>query len=150
MNICFDVTNQVLVRTDSNVLVDLSNNYLYCNFSFKSSDWSSLTKFGLFKSRGVCYKVALVEDSCLVPHEVLMGDFFIVSVYGVDADDVRITANECKVYLGKSGYCTTTEESEIESNPSLVEDIYIRLNKTVEMEVTFTDGSSEVYDVVVK
>ena len=41
-------------------------------------------------------------------------------------------------------------EKDLPHNSSIVEDIYNKLNNTIEMEVTFEDGSTETYDVVVK
>ena len=133
----------------------------YSQHLLKTEEWNNLTKFALFKHGKDCYKEALTNGSCLVPHEVLENDFFIVSVYGVDDHNTRVTTDVVKIYLAESGYCTTTEESEIESNPSLVEDIYIKLDNThysaniydvdtVEMDVTFEDESTAIYQVLVK
>lgn len=150
MDLSFEVTNQTMVRTDSYRVVNCSNEYLRCSFEFKSDDWNDLTKFVLFKYDKNVYRVALVGSAVIVPHEVLGSDYFIVSVYGVDNDNKRITSNRLNVYLGESGFTKDTSNPIPDTETDIVEDIYNRLNNTIELSVTYEDETTETFNVVVK
>ncbi len=58
---------------------------LCVNFSF-SEDWDDLAKVAVFRGSGVSVDVALLEDSCTVPPEVLTqpGSTLTIGVYGTD------------------------------------------------------------------
>ena len=45
MDLCFDVSNQVVTRNDKSKIVNWSDDYLRLVFDFKSSDWSDCSKF---------------------------------------------------------------------------------------------------------
>lgn len=104
MDLEFNIENQIITRTDRNPTVNKSRNYLECNFNFMSSDWEDLEKFAIFtNTRGNNYIVNLGISSnscCIVPSDVLLGEYFKVSVYGGDL----ITTNVVKIHMLKSGY----------------------------------------------
>ena len=106
MILCFNVVEQTVTRTDSNSgLVNESVDYLSLSFSFKeNSVWDDLEKKVEFyaKDTGV-YDLELDDGSVVVPFEVLTGDYFIFSLYGVDGD-LRVTTNKMKIYLKESGF----------------------------------------------
>ena len=97
MKLEFKIENQSLIRTDDNKAVDLSNNYLECSFSF-SEDWDDFAKFVIFRCNKKSYRVAINDETCLVPYDVLKADKFIITVYGVK-EDVRITTNFVWIYF---------------------------------------------------
>ena len=102
----FNVDEQTVTRTDTVTgLVNESVDYLDLSFTFKSNSvWDSLDKKIEFYARGTgVYDLELTDDSVTVPFEVLTGDYFIFSLYGVDGD-LRVTTNKMKVYLKESGF----------------------------------------------
>ena len=98
MTLTFEVENQMIHRTDTNIVVADSKNYLHASFTF-SEEWQG-TKTAIF-SRGVDrYCVLLENDACLVPWEVIKQGSIGVTVFCGDL----ITANTVYVSVYKSGY----------------------------------------------
>lgn len=159
----FEVNNQIIKRVDNTELVNLSENYLGLSFTFKTNDWNDLAKFVLFTGQGTdTFKIAVVNNTVSVPNEVLTGDYFIFSLYGV-SNDVRITTNQIKAYLISSGYTdNVTSDINTDIDLNVVEEIYLAISShkhtltditdldTVEMEVVYDDESEETFNVVVK
>ena len=154
MILSFNVNGQQVSKKDVDVptLVSDSVNYLELCFSFPKTEneWAELTKRVLFRNdENIVYCKELDnENKVIVPFEVLVGGYFVFELYGFD-EDIRITTNQVKFYLEDSGFTNIIEEAS-GSSDSLIEDIYNRLNNTVEMEVTYLDDSTETYNVVVK
>lgn len=134
MDLNFKINNQLLTRTDQEILVNKSKNYLHCNFLFETSDWSGLVKFALFKNEeNETYPVYLgLNDtvSCIVPTKVLNGDFFKVSVYGGDF----ISTNEKTIVLLPAGYT-----GEVGEDKDLLVKIFERIEEKID-NVTYTNG----------
>lgn len=110
MDLKFEITKQFIKRTDSEIVVQDSQNYVNAEFSF-STDWSNLTKRALFgvikEDKYVAYAMDLDEnDKCVVPWEALTSDELFVSVYGSDGDEELVTVNQEVVYLLESGFTT--------------------------------------------
>ena len=106
MILLFNVDEQTVTRTDSNSgLVNESVDYLSLSFEFKDdSVWDNLVKKIEFYAKGTgVYDLELDDGSVVVPFEVLTGDYFIFSLYGVDGD-LRVTTNKMKIYLDESGF----------------------------------------------
>ena len=106
MILLFNVDEQTVTRTDTVTgLVNESVDYLSLSFTFKSNSvWDNLDKKIEFYAKGTgVYDVELDDGSVTVPFEVLTGDYFIFSLYGVDGD-LRVTTNRMKVYLDESGF----------------------------------------------
>ena len=120
MELEFEINNQSMNRIDKNKPADFSNKYLLCKFNFLSTDWSEdFTKFAIFKTNKANYRVTILEDECYVPFDVLEHRRFVITVYGVNAEDVRITTNQVWLRLEDSGFVTSYDESG-EFNPDLV------------------------------
>lgn len=98
MHIKFQVSNQIIKRTDTNRVVADSRNYLYAAFSF-SEEWQGV-KTAIFKNGDVVKHAILSNDECLVPWEVIKKGKLRVSVFCGDL----ITADEDIVYISQSGY----------------------------------------------
>jgi len=99
MELQFNVNQQSITRTDVQLPIANSKNYLTAKFTF-TSDWNGISKTALFTQGKNSYAVLLVNNVCNVPNEVLANaDGFTVSVFGGDL----ITANVAPVIVGKSG-----------------------------------------------
>lgn len=139
----FEITNQILKRTDHNLIVSKSKNYIQIQFKFKTSDWTDLNKFVIFKdSWGDAYTLNLgteCDTTVTVPEEALKGNFFKVTVYGGD----RITTDEKTVPIIPSGY---TEKIKIPEGtaPDIFVQIFNALDEKVS-EITYNDGVMEIY-----
>ena len=97
MLLTFQINKQLICRTDKEIPVADSENFLYAQFSF-SEEWEG-TKTAIFNN-GTPYSVMLENDKCLVPWEVITASGFSVSVYCGE----RITANTSFVKVLPSGY----------------------------------------------
>ena len=119
MDLEFTVNNQTLKRTDSNKPVNWSDNYLTLVFQFETDDWTGLNKYCLLRVSGELYRVELENDSVTLPVGVLTSDRLVITLYGSDDKDYRITTNMVSIILGKSGY----NIEDISDIPD-IEDIY--------------------------
>ena len=100
--ITFDVTNQIIKRTDNFKVVSDSRNYLKARFTFNTPEWIE-PKTALFERGGKCWAQLLEKDACLVPWEFLgangMGHGY-VSVYCGNL----VTSNQEIIHIIHSGY----------------------------------------------
>ena len=108
----FVVNGQKLKRADSFTPATDSKGYLQAVFDF-SADWAGTAKAALFQDDVTGEKYHVTLDShglCDVPSEVLVCDgaarrnYFALSVYGVSDEIPRVTTNEIRVDLARSGY----------------------------------------------
>jgi len=121
--ISFFVEKQEIRQVNNETLVNDSTNYLKFHFDF-DSDWADVDKRVLFKATSDVYCKALdSNDDVIVPWEVLTGDYFTFSVYGVDDNDLRITTPQRKIGLARSGYTEDIEQA-LPATPSTVDDLY--------------------------
>ena len=104
MDLEFTINNQTLKRTDTNKPVNWSDNYLKLVFQFETDDWTGLNKYCLLRVSGELYRVELDNDQVTLPVGVLTSDRLIITLYGSDDEDYRITTNMVSIILGKSGY----------------------------------------------
>lgn len=97
----FAIKNQRLHRTDNVYLVNLSNDYLECYFTFSSDDWTGLDKYVTFTVKGKSYKYLLDDSNVVrVPNELMRYKYFYVKLEGDNKDnDTLITTNELIVIL---------------------------------------------------
>ena len=98
----FDVNKQIITRTDNNVAIADSVDYLTATFSF-SEEWENCSKTVIFRFCHTVKSLVLENDSCIVPWEVIKSGGFEVSVIGVYGS-VLITTNVINVPCGISGY----------------------------------------------
>ena len=106
MNLSFEITNQLIRRTDKNTVVADSKNYLYAIFTF-SDEWQGV-KTAIFSHGGEKYHVLLENDMCLVPWEVIKQGILGVSVFCGDL----ITSSTAYITVNKSGYSAGGTPSE--------------------------------------
>ena len=107
----FTIIGQILHKTSQPCLANDTQNYLYLALSFDES-WDNFTnKYAIFSYQGKHYQTVLAYDSeaeaylQIVPKEVLKGRGFNVMLYGATGDE-RITTNQIRIDLLKSGYTT--------------------------------------------
>lgn len=98
----FDVNKQIITRTDNNVAIADSVDYLTATFSF-SEEWENCSKTVIFRFCHTVKSLILENDSCIVPWEVIKSGGFDISVMGVYGS-VLITTNMVNVPCGASGY----------------------------------------------
>ena len=122
MNIIFCVHNQVITRTDTNVIVADSRNYLQVTFIF-SEEWDGKEKTAIFIHDDKAYHVLLENDKCLVPWEVIKPGALSVSVFAGDL----ITTNACITSIKDSGYTDGTKPSD--PTPTIYEQIMKKLDE---------------------
>ena len=120
MLLTFEIKKQLIRRTDKEIPVAKSENYLYAQFSF-SEEWEG-TKTAIFNN-GTPYSIQLDNDNkCLVPWEVITESGFSVSVFCGE----RITANVSYVDVLPSGYI----EGQTPAPPSPT--VYDQLTEAIE------------------
>ena len=126
MLLTFKINKQLIRRTDCEIPVAKSENYLYAQFTF-SDEWEG-TKTAIFNN-GTPYSVTLDEDNkCLVPWEVITASGFSVSVFCGQ----RITANVEFVGVLPTGYIEgQTPEP---PTPTVYDQIIEELNGKLEPE----------------
>lgn len=138
MSLNFKIQNQQLKQIGETKPANLSQEYLELSFEFLTTDWTGLTKFGLFTdTNGLKYRVALTDDKVIVPNAVLQYNKFTFSIYGVK-DDVRVTTNQLTIYLKDSGYVRDVENDIPDDDPTIVEEIYEALDGKAPLVHTHT------------
>ena len=110
MKIHFTVQKTILERKDDNILASYSKNIDKCVF-YCDDCWADIYKYALFTD--VSNK-QYVEDlgfghkvSCIIPDNVMKGNYFSVSVFGDD----RKTTIQQDVLIEPSGFTDKTEDS---------------------------------------
>ena len=98
----FDVNKQIITRTDNNVAIADSVDFLTATFTF-SEEWENCSKTVIFRFCHTVKSLVLENNSCIVPWEVIKSGGFEVSVIGVYGS-VLITTNVINVPCGISGY----------------------------------------------
>ena len=124
MTLNFKIENQTLRQIGEPKPANKSQEYLELSFEFLTTDWTGLTKFGMFTNQdGLKYRVAIQDNKVIVPNAVLQDEKFTFSIYGVK-DDVRVTTNQLTIYLSDSGYVRDVENDIPDDDPTIVEQIY--------------------------
>lgn len=125
----FKIENQKLTFLDKEFIVDKSNNYLKLFFEFATQDWNDLHKFAILKnSKRKAYQFRITDkEAIIVPSEVLIGKYFLISIYGADINTNRITTNEIRINLKQSGY--TANISQIHDTGR---DIFIEMEELID------------------
>lgn len=131
MRLKFEIDKQHIYRTDNEIPVNKSHEYLEAEFEFLTPEWEDLIKIVLFKiplSQGKEKSYAIQLDPSTdyivtVPWEVLQGRVFKVSVFAGDL----VTSNEAVVLLEESGY-TTDISSTTDPTPDIFAEIFRELS----------------------
>ena len=139
MELNFQVNQQTIKRINKSLPANKSQKSLQLSFEFETEDWSDLSKFALFTVDGLNYRVGLIEDKALVPNACLQADRFSFSVYGIDNQELRITTNRVIVYLTESGFTEDVENDIDDTDPSIVEQIYLDMNTSISNLKSYTD-----------
>ena len=122
MDLNFKIDKQQLIRTDKEIIASYSKNFIQCNFCCQKQ-WSDIYKYALFINvkgeeaivdLGIGKKVA-----CKVPEEMLVGNFFYVSVFASD----RITTTQQMVLVQPSGLNDQIINSFDDGSIEIIEDI---------------------------
>ena len=144
MDICFDVTNQTVERSDKSKIVNWSDDYLRLCFDFKTDDWSDCTKFILIFDGENVYRFALTDDKFIVPEELLTGVKLLFSVYGVN-NTYRITTPKVLLRLREAGYSSDVKELDVdEFTHDVVEEVYLAIDG--KSDVGHTHTKSDITD----
>lgn len=95
MQIEFEIDGMRLTRTSDAYLIEGSENFIECVFSF-SSDWNELDKWALFKRDNNTYEIYIEDNKCLVPIQCTSaeGEFTISVVGRKNAENVTGTASD--------------------------------------------------------
>ena len=127
----FKIYGQRLRRLDDNYVVNLSKEYLQCNFQY-SNEWDGLTKYATFSVKGRHYRFEINEDVIRVPNDVLRYKYFYVQVHGVNnMGEQVITTDELIIVLKVSGYTDhLTPSSDVE-----IVDVYTLMKEKMDTKV---------------
>ena len=127
----FKINEQKLRRLDNNYVVNLSKEYLQCNFEY-SDDWSNLTKYVTFSVKGRHYRFEIDNGVVRVPNDVLKYKYFYIQAHGVNSDGEQVlTTDELIIILKVSGYSDTlSPSSDVE-----VTDIYTLLKNKIDKKI---------------
>ena len=140
MELNFTITHQILKRTDENVMVNKSKNYINCIFIFKTNEWNNQEKIAIFRNeKGETFEKYIGRDnecSCIVPNAALSCDFFTVSVYAGN----QITTNEKIVVLLRAGYRNKHHHHhEYDGDKDIFIQIFEKLNDKID-DIIINDG----------
>lgn len=128
----FSVDEQFIRAPHYRVVAD-SKDYLIGRFSFGET-WQGLTKTAVFQgANGKAYHVLLVDDRCVVPHEVITPPFFFVSVFGGD----RLTTDRATIEVAVSGLVPG------QSPPAPTPDVYAQLIDQFTLERSATQAAAK-------
>lgn len=132
MQLQFLIQEQYIRRMDNNKVVSDSKNYLEAYFMF-SSHWDNATKTAVFSDGVNCYEMLIVDNVCVVPHEVIKTPEFTVSVFDGDL----LTTNRAAVNVIESG---------LGPNPPKppTEDIYDQILDLVEDAKSTSDNAEQI------
>ena len=143
MELKFKVKHQVLKRTDSHTIVDLSQDYLSCRFNFISEEWEGLPKYVIFTSsagiNNLIYLGTDMEKIVPVPNLMLQGNKFKVTIYGC-VGVYRITTTRRTISIIPSGY--TTDITPIDEDAD--EDFFSRISEEIEELNTIVSTKAEL------
>lgn len=103
MDLKFEIKNQRLIRQDSNILVEYSQEYVYADFVF-SDDWQGTQKIAIFKHKvdDIPYQIEIIDNKCLIAWEVIKNGGFSISVVGSDENKI-IPTQTLDVRVEKGG-----------------------------------------------
>lgn len=123
MDLTFEVSNQILTRTDKNQIVADSKNYLYAQFIFNTDEWNGGIITALFQRGTEVIRRILDENNrCDVPWEMIKNGYFKVSVFTGDV----IPTNPVVVGVKGSGYVNDSTEGSA-PQPDIFTQIITRL-----------------------
>lgn len=136
----FEITNQVIKRTDTFRVVADSKDYLYAKFTILTDDWGDGQKTAIFIQDENSYRVLLdANGECLVPWEVLINNAVVrVSVFS----GTRVTANYAQIFVEESGYVDNAIYPD-NPTPTVYEEIIAMIDDAVEEAKTAAEADAE-------
>lgn len=118
MKLRFKIDKNILHRLDEELITSYSKNQNKCIFHCEHK-WADIYKYALFIDvNNAQYIVDLglgCKTKCVIPEEVLKGNYFSVSVFGDD----RLTTTQVNILIQPSGFSDKTEKA-LESGNSTV------------------------------
>lgn len=123
VNLYFDVSKQAITRTDTETVASGAINTLVANFDFCET-WEGLYKFCRFEGAGGVLDVAIEDDKCVIPWEVIEAPSFTMACYGTRSTDVQLTTTKLAIKVYQSVNFITDEP--LPPTPQLI-DIYNHL-----------------------
>lgn len=85
-----------------------NKNYYECRFFFRTEDWVGLHKFAVFMAGDNTYTVEILEDSCMIPSELLINPCVIkLGIFGTitsETDSMRISTNFKNLTIKEGAY----------------------------------------------
>ena len=125
----FKVNKLKLTRVDEEFVVNKTENYFKAQFEFLSSDWQDKAVVAFFENEGgVGYEIALENNECIIPLEVLKDGIFKVGLYAVKSP-VLMRTNFVRVRLENG--CGINGETPSEPTPTIYEQILQKCEKAV-------------------
>ena len=104
IEIQFTTENQLLKRTDDEIIFDKSKNIIKAKFTVNGDVWDNVDKFAIFtdafNSKTTLHLGKESVCSCVVPASCFKTSFFKVTLYGGDL----ITTNAVTIPLREGGY----------------------------------------------
>ena len=101
----FKIKNQKLIREDDEYLVNLTTEYLECQFDFMTPDWDNVEKYATFKVKGKSYLYQINDNTVKVPNDILKYKYFYIKLHGTDKNRNRkITTDELIIILKITGW----------------------------------------------
>ena len=141
MELHFKVNNQKLEQSDSDFVVNKSNNYLKLFFDIQTDDWLGLSWFVILKDdKRVAYQFNWNSDGVIVPSDVVKGKSFYISLYGADSSTKRITTNELRIRLVPAGYTR-----DIHSITDVEVDIFVEIMEALDGKANVSDLSTVAF-----
>ena len=139
--LAFSVDKQIIKRIDNESVVQDSQNYLAAVFEL-SEEWEGEVTAVFKGADGQAFNVLLdSEGMCLVPWEVLTGNYFDISLFCGDL----ITANVVRVFTIKSGYEIGQESRE--PTPDVFNQIIEKIDNINAFAVSYENADLGVENV---
>ena len=134
MKLKFNIKNQKIIRTDGEYTVNLSQDYLECDFTFTTDDWEDLTRYVTFTVKGKSYRYELDEhDNVRVPNDILKYKYFYIKLHGVSKENrTLITTNELIILLKITGYKDNLQPSSEEHSGDVITLLKEKINAKVD------------------
>lgn len=144
MNLMFEITDNILKRTDTGSVFNKNKNMYTACFSFETSEdgWDGLNCFAIFtdswNNSETLYLGKVSSDvlSCNVPNRLLKGTYISVSVYAGDL----ITTNSVTIPLLSSGY----NHHNFFDQKDIFVDIFDRLDVKID-DIKYSDGALQLF-----
>lgn len=144
IEIQFTTENQLLKRTDKEILINKSKNIIKAKFTINGDVWENIDKFAIFtdafdnKTTLHLGKGSLCN--CVVPSSCMKTNFFKVSIYGGDL----ITTNAITIPLIDSGFSKHHHDCDEDNAKDIFVQIFEKLNLKID-DIVFADNCLHLF-----